>query len=330
MIDLEAYSDGWLRVLRHSRWEYSDRGRYESGGWDAEVVTTFAADGTVGVARKARGPVPPASGPEFDVVAALSRILTVAGRPGTLVVAEPRFGDWTGFVGLAAVAGHEFAGTVPLRDERPREWRGPLRATGIEELFVAGARLDTVSGLGVVELVAAGPLRIPSGQLSVADAGWVETSPRTVAVPPGVYPISVSLLRFPQTGDFPRVAAAKVIVGNQPVVAWEMALRPAEDPELLRERGFYGVGVDSGTAAFFDVTHGPLDQDDFEHFVIEQLDHGRVVVELPAPPVGPTFVAMWAGLGDGAYPLWIGRAADGRVSCVVLDFLLGSSGGDGR
>lgn len=328
MIDLEAYPGGWLRVLRHSRWEYTDRGRYESGAWDAEVVTTFSAEGTVEVGRRSRGPVGavPADGAEPDVVEALSRVLNRGDAAGVFTIAEPGFGDWRGFAGLAAVAGHEFAGAAAVHDERPQQWRGPLRADGIEGLFVAGARHDTVSGPGVVELVTAGPLRIPSGQLSAADAGWLENAPRTVAVPPGAYPVAVSLLRFPETGDFPRVAAVKVIIDDRPVAAWQMALRPGEDPELLRERGFYGVGVDSGTAALFDATFGPLSENEFEGFVVEQLDQGRVVVELPISSGGPHFVAMWAGLGDGVYPLWVGRAVDGRVSCVVLDFLLGSGG----
>ncbi len=37
---------------------------------------------------------------------------------------------------------------------------------------------------------------------------------------------------------------------------------------------------------------------------------------------GTNLIAYHSGWGDGAYPTWIGRAADGDVVCFVADMLL--------
>ncbi|MFJ4058827.1 DUF4241 domain-containing protein [Streptomyces albogriseolus] len=229
----------------------------------------------------------------------------------------PEFGDWQVFAPFLAQQGHEPATTVVLNDVSVDEGAGPLRATDIEHLFRPGAR-DTPDGPAVLELGDAGLLRITSGRLAVSDPGWV-SDPRTVAVPPGEYPVTLSLLR---RTPWLTVAAAKVTLLDTPPHAWEMALRPDEDPELLGEGQFYGVGVDTGTVAFMDATR-TVDEEGLDEEVFLPLSLAdRPSVELPGTQTGPNLIAFSAGWGDGSYPVWIGRTEDGQVGCVVVDFRL--------
>ncbi|MDT6983653.1 DUF4241 domain-containing protein [Streptomyces lusitanus] len=234
----------------------------------------------------------------------------------------PEFGDWRVFAPFLAQQGHEPAADAVLNDVSVEEGAGPLRPTGVERLFVPGSR-DTPDGPAAVELGDAGMLRITSGQLAVTDPGFV-SNPRTVAVPPGEYPVTLSLLRTARSVE---VAAARVTFHDAPPHAWEMALRPDEDPGLLGEGEFYGVGVDSGTVAFMDairaVDDEMLDDEVLDEQVFVPLSFvDRPSVELPGTGTGPNLVAFTAGRGDGSYPVWIGRTEDGQAACVVVDFRL--------
>jgi hypothetical protein len=178
------------------------------------------------------------------------------------------------------------------------------------------------SGPSNVELVDAGVLRITSGKLVVSDPGWIGETPRTVAVPPGEFPVTLSLLRTTRGAG---VAAARVTFLDLPLREWEMALRPDEDLGLLGEGQFYGVGVDTGTAAFMDATRTVI-EDQLDEDLFISLD-SHFSVELPSTEPEPNLIAFRAGQGDGAYPVWIGRTDDGQVGCVVVDFQLHSADG---
>lgn len=104
-----------------------------------------------------------------------------------------------------------------------------------------------------------------------------------------------------------------------------MALRPDEDLGLLGEGQFYGVGVDTGTAAFMDATLTVIEDQLDEDLFIPLASH--FTVELPSTEPEPNLIAFRAGRGDGAYPVWIGRTDDGQVGCVVVDFQLHSADG---
>ncbi|MGA5286239.1 DUF4241 domain-containing protein [Streptomyces pseudogriseolus] len=234
----------------------------------------------------------------------------------------PAFGDWQVFVPFLAQQGHEPAATVVLNDVSVEEGAGPLRPTGIERLLAPGPR-DTLDGPAVVELADAGMLRITSGQLAVTDPGFL-SDPRIVAVPPGEYPVTLSLLRTARSVE---VAAARVTFLDTPPHAWKMTLRSDEDPGLLGEGEFYGVGVDSGTVAFMDATRAVddemLDDEVLDEQVFAPLSFvDRSSVELPGSEGGPNLVAFSAGRGDGSYPVWTGRTEEGQAVCAVVDFRL--------
>jgi hypothetical protein len=141
-------------------------------------------------------------------------------------------------------------------------------------------------------------------------------------VPPGEFPVTLSLLRTTRGAG---VAAARVTFLDIPPREWEMALRPDEDLGLLGEGQFYGVGVDTGTAAFMDATRTVI-EDQLDEDLFIPLD-SHFSVELPSTEPEPNLIAFRAGQGDGAYPVWIGRTDEGQVGCVVVDFQLHSADG---
>ena len=100
----------------------------------------------------------------------------------------------------------------------------------------------------IIEVLHAGTLRMPSGRLVATDPGWIDDrdQPFTVTVPPGEYPVRLSVARFADNPENKRVAAAKLVIRDEPAQSWEMALLPGQDPRTLMNREFYGFGVDAG------------------------------------------------------------------------------------
>lgn len=348
MIDLEPHSDTLMRVYRDTRWLLPGTD-HPFGAWEEQTTIAISSEGRVEIetasdrdAWEARSQawMRGQGRPELDTVTAqyfsipedhltarrsirVTPYCAVSGHdrtPMVLAIPTPEFGDWSVFVQLIGFRGHELAPRFTFRHDESAGAHEPLTGDGIDQLLIAGAALDTSEGSAVVELADAGSVRVPTGQLAAADPGWITDDPRTVRVPPGDYPVTLSLMRFPDGGK--RVGAARVSVTDAPVRTWEMALGADEDPLVLGPGQFYGVGVDTGYAAFFDASHGPLDDDTFDGPLLDALEADLTTDLTTAHTPGLNLIAFRAGLGDGAYPLWIGRAADDEVSCVVVDFQL--------
>ncbi|MEV6104199.1 DUF4241 domain-containing protein [Streptomyces sp. NPDC051940] len=323
MIDLTPHGTGMLLAHRNTRWQFSDAQEYASGKWEVQETTTVSADGQVEVRSEFAGPRGAATEPLHARSSGPSGVPVrrFAAPVEGFLCPVPEFGDWQVFAPFLAQQGHEPATTVVLADVSVDEGSGPLRATGIEQLFSPGA-CDTTDGPAVVEPVDAGLLRITSGRLAIADPGWIGETSRTVAVPRGEFPVTLSLLRTTRGAG---VAAARVTFLDSPPREWEMALRPDEDLGLLGEGQFYGVGVDTGTAAFMDATR-TVSEDRLDEDLFIPLD-SQFTVELPSTEREPNLIAFRAGQGDGSYPVWIGRTDDGQVGCVVVDFQLHAADG---
>ncbi|MFF8574056.1 DUF4241 domain-containing protein [Streptomyces sp. NPDC015408] len=324
MIDLTPHRTGMLLVRWNTRWQFSNEQEYASGKRTAQETTTVSADGQVEVKSEFAGPRGASTEPLHARTSGSSSdpVRRFAAPVEDFLCPAPEFGDWQVFVPFLAQQGHEPATTVILRNISVDEGSGPLRATGIEQLFRPGA-CDTPDGPAVIELVDAGLLRITSGQLAVSDPGYIQ-DPRTVAVPLGEFPVTLSLLRTTRGAG---VAAARVTFLDSPTREWEMALRPDEDLGVLGEGHFYGVGVDTGTAAFMDATRMVIEDQLDEDLFIPLGSDSHFSVELPGTEREPNLIAFRAGQGDGAYPVWIGRTDDGQVGCVVVDFQLRSADG---
>jgi Protein of unknown function (DUF4241) len=258
--------------------------------------------------------------PRFGAWASLARrdrdqpaVLTLVQRP------DPDAGP-----GRDAGARGRTSGLAP--EQRPWRPPRPLAPSNLDAMFRAGTRLalpldDEVYTvrMDVREL---GRLRMPTGRLVAVDPTLIpyDHEPLVVTVAPGEYPVTLAVARWeppPKPGPAPgRVAAARLLVRDEPVAAWELALRAGEDPRLLGDGEFYGFGVDAGMACLVDAADADRLYDIYVHV---GLDEG---IEVTDPGSGANGFVFASGWGDGYYPVWIGRTSARDVACFVADMLM--------
>ncbi|MFD8982640.1 DUF4241 domain-containing protein [Streptomyces sp. NPDC059564] len=219
----------------------------------------------------------------------------------------------------------------------------PMTAPDFDRYFTPGHSFSYESGrTGTLAVAFAGELWLPSGQVTACDPfiglGGGEAEPFTARVAPGRYRAETAIATLTDPGEdlggppHRRTAAARLVIRDTATVTWEPALRAGQDASSLGEDEFFGYGVDAGTGCFYDVAadesfpecegdEGPL----WDAF--EEAGHG------PGPHLvtgenGHNLVAFGSGWGDGHYPTWVGRDADGGVTCFVTDFFVVPTPGD--
>ncbi|MET7681682.1 DUF4241 domain-containing protein [Streptomyces sp. NPDC005423] len=218
----------------------------------------------------------------------------------------------------------------------------PMTARDYAWLFTPGSTFrEKESGtVGVIRLVDGGQLWLPTGQIIACDPflclGQGEAEPFTATVEPGRYRVEAAVATLTEPGEPPsgephlRVAAARLVIRDEPATGWELALQPGQDLADLDADEFYGYGVDAGTGAFYDAAadnsfpdcagdEGPL-WDAFEQSAWSPGPH-----LITAPGTGHQLAAFTSGWGDGTYPTWIGRSASGGITCFVTDFFVAPS-----
>lgn len=205
-----------------------------------------------------------------------------------------------------------------------------------DPMFQNGVRYRLGDGTeAMVEVQDAGTLNLATGRVTACDPFWgaqVErhVAPFTVTVPPGRYPVTVSLARglLDHPDPVPLLGAAvKLTIREEPVVAWEVALRPGQDPARLPQDQIYTMGVDSGHGSLLDASAvgalAALDEPGSElDTLFEQVwstEWANLVVD---PASGLNVVVFHCGLGDGGYATWIGRNAAGEPASFVVDLLV--------
>ncbi|MER5200789.1 DUF4241 domain-containing protein [Streptomyces sp. NPDC002755] len=252
-------------------------------------------------------------------------------------VAKAGFGAWTAYAD-ARVLG--LTGPLALVPEPPRtddgpaagadvSWSAPapMRPGPLEALFRPGTRLTCgdESAAVIAEPVRAGMLRLPTGSVVAGDPCTMDDDlPFTVTVPPGDYDVLISTMRWEGQDREGETPAAMLRVLDEPAVSWELALRPGQDARLLGAGEFYGFGVDTATACFVDASARDTLAKLYEQQQTEGLGgepdvHSCTVSD---PLSGANLIAYPSGRGDGSYPVWIGRDAEGAVTCLVADMLV--------
>ncbi|MEV0118127.1 DUF4241 domain-containing protein [Streptomyces sp. NPDC050844] len=267
----------------------------------------------------------------------------------------PEFGDWAALseaVDLSSVGGGPFRSGVleearderaPLADPQPN-WQPPrgARPKHLEAMFTEGSRfllpseyvsygepVPAAEREVVVRVRERGPLELPTGELVVRDPSWGGASadaykPYTVTVRPGSYRVEIAQALSMSMSMSMYVVGVRLVISEQPAVSWELAVTRDQDARLLRDGQYYGFGVDAGIAALADASVVARLSARFVELFVRgphawgegATEGGRVLADLAT---GANMVTFSSGMGDGSYPVWIGRDAEGEVTCFVAD-----------
>lgn len=208
----------------------------------------------------------------------------------------------------------------------------PLPAPDFERLFASGSRHPLSGGDATIRLRQESSLWFPSGRVVAGepfsfdadDSGFVQR------VPPGRYPLVLVLAASGARGylrAYETIAAARLMIRDEPVVSWEMAVSEGQDVAELGDDEFFGYPVDGGTGGFVDAANiTPLCGDDDYHdrlmTVLELGETDFVAGTLSDDEDRPFLAVFSSGGGDGYYPTWVGRTADGEVACFLTDFFI--------
>jgi hypothetical protein len=214
----------------------------------------------------------------------------------------------------------------------------PLQALDFERFFAPGTRHELPDGdVVTVRLRQGASLWLPSGRvvaaepLALDDAG----SGFFQQVPPGQYPLVLVIAAFAERSylnAFEEVAAARLVIRDEPVASWEMAVCQGQDVSELGDDEFFGYPVNGGTGGFVDAASiAPLLADhEYPGRVLAALSRqepgGIAPVALTGDDGRPLVVVFPSGTGDGQYPTWVGRTAEGKVACFLTDFFILTEG----
>jgi hypothetical protein len=181
-----------------------------------------------------------------------------------------------------------------------------------------------------------GVLRVPSGQLGACDPFWALERPVVIPIPAGNYPVRVTVADVSEEHDGSHLREAYVSIVISDAETASLGAAAGTDGPPPPEQ-FLGVGVDAGTVAFVDAAavlpSMPADPatwnaDVFGAGWFAQLDAdtpypaGLANIVLPLARNGENIVLAHSGWGDGSYPLYATRDADGQLTGIHLDLLV--------
>jgi hypothetical protein len=327
--DLRELADGQLLLIQQKSWTYPDPATPELERTAPRRTRAYSPDGVLRDSEQEHGDL----GGTFETV---SRVPVESLRHP-----RPNFGGWAH---LAAIIGEvSRTATFSVRQSVPEgvavsprqdpPWLPPqpLQPSTLATDFRNGARYrvdDPGSPKDKTEVTAeirkVGRLNILTGRLKAADPTWLDgVEPFAVEVSPGRYPVALSVIRWTDDPENLRVAAARLEISDEPVASWEPALESDQDPRALGEGQFFGMGVDAGLASFVDAAKADVFREMIEQDLdlLTEIEAGEALV-IDDPSSKANLISFPSGWGDGAYPTWIGRTADGDIACFVIDMLL--------
>ena len=223
-------------------------------------------------------------------------------------------------------------------------------------------RLDGKDPLmGRVEVVEVGDVLLPSGKIIACDPSYlyediIDTA-FEMSVPPGSYPVSLSIARFNTPEYGMRIACAKIqfrslyvnysqlplpaVDGEGPggwglgiasiaevAISWQMATRPGQNIATLPFDHIFCYGVDAGLGCFMDhqtaFRHVPSMVEDhlayYKDGILKALYPTQGQWGIQSFEGGMNICIFHSGWGDGCYASYWGLDAGGNVVCLVTDF----------
>lgn len=205
-----------------------------------------------------------------------------------------------------------------------------INAQHLQQAF-ADESLETTDGLIRFERHKIDDLAVLSGRIAACDPLVLDDSVAFEAVfPCGVFPVEVAIAHV--NGD-QRIAFARLLFSQKPIVRWSMALLSDEDINTLEQGEFFGYGVDAGTGCFMDINAARryerlLDHDEsYADKIIHGMDrtyqHTRSWLSFrPDETEFENIVCFSTGYGDGSYPTSIAYDADNQPVMLVTDFFV--------
>lgn len=148
-------------------------------------------------------------------------------------------------------------------------------------------------------------LVLPTGRIVVCDPALGDDSPLARQVPPGRYPVRISLY-----DDDP--AAVMVRFSESSPVRWEMALWQGQSESQLQPNEIFGFGVDTATGCFVDASIvGKLADAEVQ---VEELWESRTLDERTSANV-----VAYLTRADGRYVSYWGLDDAGDPACLVTE-----------
>jgi len=124
----------------------------------------------------------------------------------------------------------------------------------LDVLLTAGYRVEDDGVVYDVEPFDLGAVVLPTGRVVGCDPLVAQATPFVDEVAPGRYELRawVAILSEDGVESQRRIAALQLVVRDEPVAAWSMALLPGQDMATLGEGESFGYGVDAGTGTLAD------------------------------------------------------------------------------
>ena len=199
-----------------------------------------------------------------------------------------------------------------------------------------------------IKVVRAGEADFPTGEVVLADPiAYLGTRYETVLqkkIPAGSYPVELSVCLSRIAGL--RVAAARLLIRENPAVSYEIAMPKGKEREDLGMPGvFTFFGVDAGLACFADSELSEENRVFFEQWEKENpgknkyrdyfaalfqesceahpefQNQGTGFLEWKLPKSGKRAVLFTSGMGDGVYSGYWGMDAEGEIVSLTVIFM---------
>lgn len=208
-----------------------------------------------------------------------------------------------------------------------------MQPLDFSKIFEDGKEISTAQeGKVILKRHHIGDLHISSGEIIACDPFTSpDAEPFTVAVPPGTYPLILSIANYEDQDQ--RVAGAMLRISAEKAVSWQMARQPDQDLMELEADEIFGHSVDSGTSCMMDAEAAQelmekmeADESYFET-IVREMEKTYVDTwswaNIPVSAVTKAnMIAFSSGMGDDLYAAYFGFDASGNVVSLVTDFAL--------